>query len=349
MLNWNGYSYTVKSIQSLLGNTYKNFHILVLDNGSENKEAERIAKEFKKIKYRSSVLLHPITLFKEEKNLGYAAGMNRLLTFATGEYVCIVNNDMEFESDYIEELAKMLSHHKQIAVAQPTLKHLKNHKRFDYSIAAGGFVDLFGYPFARGRIFTHIENDRGQYDRPIKISWCGIFMAKKYVIKKIGLFDSLYENYGEDMDFCYRVYGAGYYIVNNPKAVGYHFSGGALKKNLYKKMFYHHRNNIVYLLKNFRVSLLLLIILPRIIFDFISIFYYLYYRSYSSVKAVFDAYISLIVLLPQILVARRKQQSFIDQRKARVMPMYRGCVVLEYFLFRKKRFSDIVKHVDYLA
>lgn len=333
VLNWNGLKYTINCIKSLLQTDYPNFEIIVVDNCSDNDEGNILKKEFK----------GKITVIKNKVNLGYTGGMNVGYKHSSGEYIMFVNNDMEFEKDWLRPLIVVFINNPTIGGCQPKLKHLIDRQSFDYAVAAGGFIDIFGYPFARGRIFTHVEKDRGQYNSIIKIAWCGIFLVKREVLEKTGLFDPIFFNYGEDMDLCYRIYGQGYSIVNVPKSVGYHYGGGALKKNLAQKMFFHHRNNLIFIFKNFEIKTIILIMFPRFALDFLSIFYYLYNGSTESSLAVIRAYISFFLLSRKILVSRRVSQSKIVKEKIRLMPKYKGSVIWDYFIRRKKTFKEIMK------
>lgn len=341
LLNWNGYAFTKACIVSLLKNNYRHFDIVIYDNGSNNDEAALLENEFKKSQYKAATAKHSVRVVHGKKNLGYASGMNSAFAYASGEYILVINNDMEFERNFIEELVNVLKTHKNVAICQPKLKHLGDDEMFDYSVAAGGYIDLFGYPFARGRIFTYVEKDHGQYDKLVKISWCGIFMAKKNVIKKTGFFDEIYINYGEDMDLCFRVYGAGYSIVNTPNAVGYHFSGGALKKNIYRKMYFHHRNNLIYIIKNFNTSWLILIIFIRIFLDWLAAFYYLLNKSPQSSLAVLHAHLALVGMLGKVLGRRQLTQKKISRKNIANMPVYKGSIIWDHFILGKKSFSEL--------
>lgn len=340
ILNWNGYALTKECITSLLKNNYEKFSFILADNGSDGEEANKLENEFRKRKYSEVVKKHPISILRFKKNYGYAIGMNKAFTRVNSEYVLIVNNDMKFDKNYISELVRVLSSDNRIAVCQPKLLHMTEKNKFDYSVAAGGYVDIFGYPFARGRIFTHIEDDNGQYDTISKISWCGIFMAKTEILRKTGLFDPIYVNYGEDMDLCYRIYGIGKIIVNVPTSVGYHISGATLKRNLFKKMYYHHRNNLIVILKNFDTSWLIKVIFLRIVLDWVSIIYYIYKRTYTSAFGVIVAHVDVLLMIFKIFNIRKSAQKKINKRYIDVMPIYKGSIVWEYFVMKKKRFSD---------
>lgn len=337
MLNWNGIEYTRKCLTSLLASNYPHYEIIVVDNGSDNNEGDMLKREFGK----------KITLIKNPKNVGYAEGMNVAYAHSHGEMIMLLNNDMEFPKNWLRPLVSVLIKNPQVGGVQPKIRDIKNKSEFEYASAAGGFVDMFGYPFARGRIFYDIEKDNSQYENPIRVSWAGIFLIRRVVLEKIGLFDSIYFNYGEDMDLCMRIYRAGYKIINIPQSIVYHVGGGALKKDLRKKMFYHHRNNLIFIMKNWPLGLLILIFIPRMVFDLLSAFYYLGRGFMDGFYAVFEAYVSLVTMLPDIFRHRTLVQAQGGENNLKNMPFYRGSVVLDYYAFGKKKFSDIIKNKSF--
>ncbi len=341
LLNWNGIKFTKKCLKTLLKTTYTNFDIIVVDNGSEKNEAELLKKEFSRFS--------KIKIIRSEVNLGYAAGMNLAYKNSTGDYIMLLNNDMEFGEDWLSPLVEYLGNHKKVGAVQPKMNDMKKKGYFEHGGAAGGFFDIFGYPFARGRIFSSVEKDNGQYDNPIRIGWAGVILIKKSVLKKIGLFHTIYFNYGEDMDLCYKIYGAGYSIVNIPQSVVYHYGSAILGKNMQKKTFYHHRNSIIFLLINFRLTTLLYILLPRIILDVVSIFYYIVNGFPELGLSVIQAYMSLITRIPQIYKSRITNQKILQPENITKMPIYKGSIIWDYFIRRRKKFSELMNHESLTA
>lgn len=334
ILNWNGIAFTVKCLDSLLKTKYPNFEIVLLDNGSINDEADILRKKYQK---------KGIKVISSNTNIGYAAGMNKAYKASSGEYIMILNNDMEFEHDWLYPLVEVLTNNENVGACQPKIKDLKNKSHFEYSVAAGGFIDLFGYTFARGRIFSHVEKDRGQYDESIDVCWSGVMLIKKEVLKKTGFFDPIYFNYTEDVDLSYRIYGQGYRIVYVPTSIVYHYGGAVLGKNLAKKMFFIHRNHLILILKNWQTSNLLILIIPRILLDVASIFYYLFTGYWEVSLSVIKAYLSLFLLIPSIIKLRIKTQAKLKRRAINEnMPIYKGSVVLDYFLLKKRLFRTIM-------
>lgn len=332
LLNWNTLHFTRKCLRSLTRTKYANLEIIVVDNGSKSDEAAKLEMEFKR----------KVKVIKNKKNIGYALGMNIAYRYAKGKYIVFVNNDMKFSPDWLHPLVEILEKNRQIGACQPKLISLRRKQYFDYASAAGGFVDILGYPFARGRIFTDIEKDEGQYEEVIKISWNGIFMTRREVLEKTGLFNPIYFNYGEDMDLSFRMYGLGYVIVNVPQAVAYHYNAETLKKDMVKKMFYHHRNNLLLLLINWPLRYLLFVMPIRFLLDIIAIFYYLGVNFKAGAIGVIKGYKSLIFMIPQVMHERKKTQKLIGKGNISLMPLYKGSIVFQYFILGKKTFREIV-------
>ncbi|HEX8965868.1 MAG TPA: glycosyltransferase family 2 protein [Patescibacteria group bacterium] len=334
LLNWNGFSYTKRCIKSLLNTNYPNYEIIVLDNGSRENEAGKISQIFE----------GKVKIIQNKTNAGYAAGMNIAFKHSSGDFIMVLNNDMEFNPNWLTPLVHTLTKNKDVALCQPKVKDMKNKKYFEYAAAAGGFIDIFGYPFARGRIFSNVEKDEKQYDSIIPVAWAGVFLARRKVIEKIGFFDEMYFTYAEDVDFCWRVYGSGYKIVFVPDSVVYHYGGGVIGKSPNKKMFYIHRNHLILVIKNWPTKILFAIIMPRILMDVLSFFYYALngYPSYSW--TIIKAYVSLICLLPHIMKQRASIKERVKMRAVHAMPILYGSLVWEYFIRKRKKFSLLYEH-----
>ena len=332
MLNWNGIDFTRKSINALLKTDYPQYEIILLDNGSSDNEGQKLAKHFE----------GKIKVIHVKQNIGYAAGMNEAYEHTTGTFIMFLNNDMTFPKNWLKPLVETLLKDNTIGACQPKVKDLRAKNSFEYAAAAGGFIDIFGYPFARGRIFSSIEKDHGQYNDSISIAWGGVLLVRKSLLKKIGTFDSIYFNYAEDIDLCYRIYRAGYKIVYVPTSIVYHYGGAALGKNLGRKMFFIHRNHIILLLKNWQIKKLLIILPPRILMDIASFFYYIA-TGYKEISiAMIKAYISLAVMLPKIYTSRELLRK-LPLQKTTLMPIYNGSIVADYFLRKRRKYTEIFR------
>lgn len=331
MLNWNGIDFTRQAIKSLLKLSYPSFEIILVDNGSRNNEGEILKREFE----------NNVTVVINKKNIGYAAGMNLAFSRAKGEFVMFLNNDMQFPKNWLNPLVDTLLRDKTIGACQPKIRDLRAKNKFEYAAAAGGFIDIFGYPFARGRIFSSIETDSGQYNDPIRIAWGGVLLARRKLLKKIGVFDPIYFNYAEDVDLCYRIYRAGYTVMYVPTSTVYHYGGGVLGKNMGRKMFFIHRNHIILLLKNWDTKRLLYVLPPRLLMDMASFFYYMS-TGYATISlAMIKSYTSLVIMLPQIYKSRKKLMQLPVADEFYGMPIYHGSIVSDYFIRHKRNYSEI--------
>ncbi|MBI3576843.1 glycosyltransferase family 2 protein [Candidatus Gottesmanbacteria bacterium] len=333
LLNWNGIEFTRKCIRSLLKTNYPNFEIILVDNGSRDNEGERLISEFGKM---VKIILQPV-------NIGYAEGMNIAYRRAIGDYIMLLNNDMEFTSDWLLPLVRILQKNPFVGACQPKIKDVKNKNIFEYAAAAGGFIDFFGYPFARGRVFSKVEIDTGQYENQIKICWAGVLLIRRSILKKIGLFDPIYFNYAEDVDLCLRIYSQGYLIVYIPNSIVYHFGGGVLNKNLFQKMYFIHRNHLILIVKNWEAKKLLFFFPLRLSMEFISFFYYLLTGYPMSALSVIKALLSVLFMTKRILLSRFKYKKYLNSNNLSNMPMYKGSIVWDYFILRKQKFSSIMK------
>lgn len=332
ILNYNGFEDTKKCIKSILNTTYKNFEVFVIDNGSKENEAEQLKKIFAGKK---------LTFLRNEKNLGFTGGNNKILRKLKHEYVVLLNNDVVVTPHWLTPLVQTLEKNKNIAVVQPKILWLTDKRYFDYAGACGGFIDIFGYPFTRGRIFNSIEMDHGQYDTQRDIFWASgaAMIIRRKIFDKVGYFDERFFNYMEEIDLCYRILQQGYRIVCEPSSVVYHKVAGTASRNDLKKRFWEHRNNLLFVVKNFPPLHLISVFPLRILLEYVSVCYYIFTRRFDFAFAVILSQLSLLWMIPIILFPRIKisHKDIPNIKKI----MYGGSVVFTHFILRKKRFSKI--------
>lgn len=337
ILNYNGFKDTKACLESLLKTNYTNFSILVMDNGSTQDET---------IKLRRLFNLKRINFLRLDRNLGFTGSNNLILQKTKEKYVVLLNNDTVVEADWLKYLVKAVERDKTIAIVQPKILWFWNKKYFDYAGACGGFIDFFGYPFTRGRVFNTIEKDHGQYDTPSTICWASgaAIILRTSVLKKVGLFDTRFFNYMEEIDLCFRIYKAGYNIVFEPKSVVYHKVASTASRNMFKKRFWEHRNNLLLILKNYP-SMHLFYVLPiRILLEFISIIYYLYIKKANFASAVILAQFSFLLLFPIVVIERITNKTPVKRSITAII--YKGSIIFNYFILKKRNYLQITSHTS---
>ena len=242
ILNWNGEDLLKKFLPSVYNNSEEH-QIYVIDNNSNDNSIGIIKKNFKKIK-----------IIQNKENYGFAKGYNEGLKQINEEVICLLNNDVEVTRNWLHPVLKTFKTEKETVVIQPKILDFKNKNMFEYAGAAGGFIDYYGYPYCRGRIFGEIEKDNGQYDDDIEIFWASgaCFFIRKRVFDELGGFDENFYNHMEEIDLCWRIENLkkSYKKKFLYQSVVYHLGGGTLDYNDPKKLFYNVRNHKWMLIKN---------------------------------------------------------------------------------------------------
>lgn len=331
LLNYNGLNFTKTCVRQLLRTNYPNFEIIVVDNHSDHDEAGVLRRLFG----------NKITLIRNTRNLGYSVGMNIAMRKARGEYVAFLNNDMEFPKSWLAPMVQVLNEHPDIAACQPKIRDLKKRSHFEYSLAAGGMIDFLGYPLARGRMFNYVEEDRGQYDQHVFICWGGVLLVRRETLKKTGGFDPIFFHNMEDIDLCFRIWGTGGKIAFVPESVVYHYGGAIIARNVNRKAFFIHRNNLILIIKNWSAPKLATLIIPRILLDGIAIVHYVRAGAVGMAVSVVRAYLSLLSMVPEIFTARHKAQSILDQTLLTMMPEVPRSLIWEFFIRKKRKYSEL--------
>ena len=243
ILNWNGAHHLGQFLPGVLATEYHNLEIVVADNGSTDESVALLENEFPMVR-----------LIQLKRNYGFAAGYNKALEQVEAEYYMILNSDVLVEPNWLHPLVQLLESNKKIAACQPKILSLNDHRQFDYAGAAGGWLDSYGYPFARGRIFDHCELDNGQYDRAEPIFWASgaALFIRSEVFHAAGGFDPYFFAHQEEIDLCWRIQRMGYLIYACPASSVKHLGGGTLPRVNSRKTFLNFRNNHIMLFKNLR-------------------------------------------------------------------------------------------------
>lgn len=332
-LNYKEESLTKTCVEKLLVSKKANFEIIVINNSI----TEKSKRELRKISNKKVKIISP------EKNLGCAAGYNLGIKNAKGKYVFILNNDTQIKDSLaLYKMKTYLDNNKRIGVIQPKIKSLSKLECFEYAGAAGGFLDVLGYPFCRGRIFNVIERDIKQYNKSTDITWASTcaFFARKSVVEKAGLFDPIYFAYAEEVDISLKIWNIGYKVCFFPQTEVFHKGETSWKKVRGRKTFLIHRNHLILYFKCFPMRTIIANLPLRILFEFASMLYYIKENSYLHIVPVFASYISLLLLIPRIYEGRKQ---FFAHGYSKENKIYNKSVVLQHFLYKKNCFSNLSK------
>lgn len=330
ILNWNGKRYLEKYLPSVLETEYANLNITVADNASTDDSVEYLKLHFPSV---SLLLL--------DKNYGFAEGYNRALESISADYFVLLNSDVDVTPGWIEPVIELMESDAAIAACQPKILSERNRLFFEYAGASGGWIDKYGYPFCRGRVFDTCEEDHGQYNDVSEVFWASgaCLFVRSEVFRKLGGLDPYFFAHQEEIDFCWRLKNAGYKVYVQPASVVYHLGGGSLEMGSARKIFLNFRNNLIMLYKNLHPKERLIKILIRMVLDGMSSLHYLIKGNIGQAYAVLKAHLAFYRWL---IFEKRNEGS--KKRLAGLTGVYQGSIVKEYFLKSKKSFSKIVEN-----
>ena len=327
--HYNNESIIINCLKSLYKHTPSNHEIIVIDNNSSDNSINAIKENFDQT-----------TIVKSDTNLGYAGGCNLGAKKAKNDFLIFLNNDTEVTENWITPLINSLKD-ETISSVQPKIKSLNDKHYFDYAGGSGGFIDIFCYPFCRGRVFNTNEKDNNQYDTKKEIFWASgtCFATKKEVFTKSGMFDETLFAHMEEIDYHWRSQMLGYKILANPESTIYHKGGETLSYNSTKKTFLNHRNSLIIFFSNHNLKNLLLLSIPRLLLHFTSILFDLLSLKPLHSIAQLKSLNWIIINIPYI-IKRRAFNKHIQKKSYELIGMYKLSIVFNYFLLNKKKFSD---------
>ena len=242
ILNWNGRRFLEQFLPTLVKYTQDpEAEIVVADNGSTDDSMAFMEKEFPSIR-----------TLQLDKNHGFSGGYNRALELVDSRYYLLLNSDIEVTEGWLAPLLKVMEAKPKVAACTPKLLDYHKRTHFEYAGAAGGFIDRYGYPFCRGRIFDAMEEDLGQYDLSTELFWGtgACLMVRSELWKEVGGLDEQFFAHMEEIDLCWRLKSLGHTILSVPSSRVYHVGGGTLERGNPMKTFLNFRNNLLLLYKN---------------------------------------------------------------------------------------------------
>ncbi len=329
ILNWNGRDMLKKYLPTLLHFT-KNAELFVADNASTDESVEMLQKEFPTVK---TIVL--------EENYGFAKGYNRALKKVKTEYAVLLNSDVEVTEDWLNPLEAFMDSHPKCAACQPKLHSTKMRDSFEYAGGSGGFIDKYGYPYCRGRLFDTIEFDRGQYDNPCQICWAtgAAMMVRMADYIAVGGLDNHFFAHNEEIDLCWRLQLAGKEIWSVPQSMVYHVGGATLNKSNPVKTFLNFRNNLLMLYKNVHEDELKKVMRVRWWLDYLAAWQALLLKGrLGDFKAIYKARRAYKKMRIEYANERLRIQT---QRKGKAV-ITNCSIVFQYFVKGARTYKDIL-------
>lgn len=286
ILNWNGVKLLEKFLPSIVQHSPE-ATIYVADNASSDDSVSFVKANFPTVQ-----------IIQNQSNLGFAQGYNEALQSIDAEIYALVNSDVEVTEDWLQPMIDTFENEQNTAIIQPKILDYKNKGYFEYAGAAGGFIDKYGYPFCRGRIFQSLEQDKGQYDDISDIFWASgaCFFIRSKVYRVLNGFDPDFFAHQEEIDLCWRAFNKGYKIRYNSNSVVYHVGGATLEHANSHKTFLNFRNSLLVLVKNVPKSKLMNVIIVRLLLDGLAGIHFIIKGKFSHCLAIIKAHFSFYQL-----------------------------------------------------
>lgn len=324
ILNYNGKKHLETYLPSVV-ECSDGHDVIVIDNGSLDDSINYISLKFPTIQ-----------LIQLKENVGFAQGYNDGLERIKGKYehYLILNSDVEVSPGYLSPLLSRIAE-PTIAAVQPKILSHVNKTQFEHAGASGGFIDRRGFPFCRGRIFDECETDNGQYNDAIPVFWASgaCLLVKSALFHEVNGFDGRFFAHMEEIDLCWRLQHQGHQIWVEPSSTVYHLGGGTLSYESNTKVFLNFRNNLYMLAKN-ETGFWPGKIFIRMLWDGLAAVQFLLKGKPSLLYQVLKAHLAIYTSLPRLISQR-------TNKKNATLGRYKGNIVIDYFLKKKNKYSDL--------
>ncbi|MCF6350848.1 MAG: glycosyltransferase family 2 protein [Flavobacteriaceae bacterium] len=333
ILNWNGKELLKKFLPKIIRYSNPKYcDIYVVDNASTDDSITFIKQKFSSVK-----------IIQNDNNYGYSKGYNIALKDINTDIFALVNTDIEVTENWLEPIINTFKTEEKTVIIQPKILDFKDKSKFEYAGAGGGFIDKYGYPFCRGRIFNTLEDDKGQYNDVSEIFWASgaCFFIRSHIFNQLKGFDNDFFAHQEEIDLCWRAKNLGYIIKYNGKSTVYHIGGATLSASNSKKTYLNFRNSLYNLVKNAPSKNLIYKIIFRLILDGAAGIKFLFefkpLHTFAIIKAHFSFYINLSNTL------RKRKNITIKIKKYYDV----NTVVKQYFIHKRKTYSELDNNSDY--
>ena len=331
ILNWNGSALMERFLPSVVRCSPKDeADVVVADNGSTDDSLAMLAEKFPTVR-----------IIRFDRNYGFAEGYNQALKQIENPYCVLLNSDVEVTPGWLDAPLRLLENDPSLVAVQPKIIAERQRDTFEYAGACGGFMDKYGYPFCRGRVFQVVEKDNGQYDTDIDILWAtgACLFIRTGIYKEAGGLDSGFFAHQEEIDLCWRLRSRGYRLVCTPQSTVYHVGGGTLNVESPRKTFLNFRNNLLMLYKNLPEKELRPVMRLRFWLDYIAATKFLLCGHPWNALAVYRARKEFHRLLPEY-----KQKREENLRLSRLVPipeLKSYSLLTQFYLKGKKHYDEL--------
>ncbi|AXI24281.1 Glycosyl transferase group 2 family protein [Cardinium endosymbiont of Sogatella furcifera] len=319
VLNYNGLALLKVYLPTLLLHS-KGYTTIVVDNASTDGSVAYIQHHFP-----------TVTCIVHKGNYGVAKGYNLALQQIQATYYLLLNNDLLVTAGWLKEPLALMEGDSSIAFCQPKILSLKQPDQFDYAGAAGGYIDRYGYPFCRGRIFNRIEQDKGQYNDTRAVFWASgaCLLVRATAFHNLGGFDELFFAHFEEIDLCWRAQLAGWKVYYCGSSMVYHLGGATLPYSSPRKTYLNFRNRLLMLYKHRHNDLVSILI--NLCLDFLAICWMGALGKFAHSWAILKAQIDFFKL----------KKKCVAQPTAYLPNSYKGSILMDCLLRKKQYFSEL--------
>jgi GT2 family glycosyltransferase len=325
ILNWNGQKLLEQFLPSVVNFSSELAEIYIADNASTDTSIKFVKKFYPSIK-----------IIENKTNEGYAKGYNEALADVEADIYCLLNSDVEVTKDWLKPILEVFKKDEKTAIIQPKLLDFKDKTKFEYAGGAGGFLDIYGYPYCRGRVFNNLETDNGQFNDVSDIFWASgacLFIRSKIYHHLDGL-DEDYFAHQEEIDLCWRTQNIGYKIKYVGTSTVFHVGGATLQEKNPHKTYLNFRNSLLNVVKNVPRKWFLFVVFSRLILDGIAGIKFLIELRPVHTFAILRAHISFYKNFFKFLAKRKKLQKKQDYN-------LHTSIVWQYFILGRKKFKDL--------
>ncbi len=325
ILNWNGKQLLEQFLPSIVQFSTELADVYLADNASSDDSVSFVKEQFPSVK-----------IVENTTNGGYAKGYNDALDSIDADIYCLINSDVEVTKDWLVPVLDVFEKEPNTAIIQPKLLDYKDKTKFEYAGAGGGFVDLYGYPYCRGRVFNHLEKDQGQFDDITEIFWASgaCFFIRSEIYDGLNGFDEDYFAHQEEVDLCWRTQNEGFDIKYVGTSTVYHVGGATLQESNPRKTFLNFRNSLLNVIKNVPKKWFLFVVFSRLILDGVAGIKFALELRPIHTWAVIRAHLSLYANFYKFLKKRRKLQKKLNYN-------LHTSVVWQHFIQGKKTFDQL--------